>query len=118
MGKIESEGVSGGLADGRILGQGPQNHLSHRRGHTHQRRWRRVEVLVAQGMRGQRRIKQRRPDEQLVEKHTQGIEVGRRPQPAADKLFRRHVLRGPDEHARGGRGPVENLRNSEVGDLE
>ncbi len=74
--------------------------------------------MITQGMRRQSRIEQRCPDEQLVQEHPEGIQVGGRPQPTADELFGRHVLRGPDEHARGGRRPVENLRDPEVGDLE
>ncbi len=65
----------------------------------------------------QRGVEQRRPGEQFVQEHTERVQIGGRPQSAFEDLLRRHVLGRPDDPARGGRRPVEEFRDPEVGHL-
>ncbi len=116
-GEIEGEIAGGRLACGRILGQRPHDHLRDLGGHPGGRLGDGVEVVPQ--LREQREcgVEQWRPGEQFVQEHTERVQVGGRPQPAFEDLFRRHVLRRADDPTRGGRRPVEEFRDPEVGHL-
>ncbi|EFC81915.1 hypothetical protein FrEUN1fDRAFT_4988 [Parafrankia sp. EUN1f] len=103
--------VGGGLR------QCAQHHRLHRGCHAGHRPWRVVQVLVPQC--GQRlfRVEWWCSGEQLVEDDSQGVQIRRRPQPAACYLLRRHVHRRADPAAGCRRGSFEQFRDPEVADL-
>lgn len=105
------------MAGRRLLLQRLQHDPGDRFGNSVHRRGRSGHLLLPQQMQRQLRVERRPAGQQVVEDGGQRVQVGGRSEPAALDLFGRHVDGRPDDLARGGRRPLEHLRDAEVADL-
>ncbi len=116
--QIQSERV-GRLRAGRgILRQRAHHQIRHRGRHPNRRRRKNIKVMMDKRRGRQRRIKRRRPGQQLIQQHPQGVQIGGRAQPATEDLFGGHIPRSTDNRARGSRRSLHDFRDTEVGDFQ